>query len=156
MVKFVNTNEFIMCFVYMFFSMALICLVVKSINLWNLWNLWKILTLAITFEPKEIELSYFTCVFLVPRPSCWNQIFYLVTLTLTFDLLLKKLNLDHNLWSRSDRVLILHTSIPCDKTFLLIPIFLTLWPWPWLWPTFEKDSNLLARGVLVPLGQTPI
>ena len=51
--------------------------------------------------------------------SVGNQIFDLVTLT--FDLLLKKLNLDHNFLTKSDRDLILHISIPCDKTFLLIP-----------------------------------
>ena len=43
---------------------------------WLLTFFWKNLTLTINFEPKEIELSYFTCVFLVPRPSCWNQIFF--------------------------------------------------------------------------------
>ena len=90
---------------------------------WLLTNFWKNLTLATTFEPKEMGLSYFTCVFLVARPSCWNKNFYLVTLTLTFDLLLKKLDLDHNFWT--NRALILNTSISCDKTFLLIPIFLT-------------------------------
>ena len=37
----------------------------------------------------------------------------------------KKINLDHNFWTKSDRALILHIFIPCDKTFLLIPIFLT-------------------------------
>ena len=92
---------------------------------WLLTYFWKNLTLATTFKTQEIGLSYLTCVFLVARPSCWNQNFYLVTLTLTFDVLLKKLNLDHNFWTKSHRALILHTSIPCDKTFLLIPIFLT-------------------------------
>ena len=37
---------------------------------------WKNLTVAITFEPKEIGLSYFTCVFLVARPFRWKQIFF--------------------------------------------------------------------------------
>ena len=35
--------------------------------------------------------------------------------TLTFDLLLKKLILDHKFWTKSDRALVLHISIPCDK-----------------------------------------
>ena len=51
--------------------------------------------------------------------------FYLVTLTLPFDLLLKKINLDYNFWTKGDRALILHISIPCDKAFMLIPVFLT-------------------------------
>ena len=85
----------------------------------------KNLTLAISFEPKEIGLSYFTCVFLVARPFCWKQLFYLVTLTLTFTYFWKKINLDHNFWTKSCKALILHISIPCCKTSLLIPIFLT-------------------------------
>ena len=71
---------------------------------WLLTYFWKNLTLAKTFEPKEIGLSYFTCLFLVARPFCWKQNFYLMTLTLTFDLLLKKLNLDHNFWTKNDRI----------------------------------------------------
>ena len=96
----------------------------------------KNLTLAIIFEPREIGLSYFTCLFLVARPCIFHMciscgktflletFFYHVTLTLTFDLLLKILNFDHIFGTKSDRALILHLSIPCDKTFLLIPIFL--------------------------------
>ena len=34
----------------------------------------------------------------------------------------KKRNLDHNVLTKSDRALMLHISISCDKTFLLIPI----------------------------------
>ena len=54
-----------------------------------------------------------------------TKIFDFVTLNLTFDLLLKKLNLGHNFWNKRDRAFIFHIFIPCDKTFLLIPIF---WP----------------------------
>ena len=43
-----------------------------------------------------------------------------------------KLNLDHNFWTKRDKAFMLNTSIPCDKTFLLVPKFFTLWPWPWL------------------------
>ena len=50
-----------------------------------------------------------------------------------------KLNLDHNFLTKSDRALILHKCIPCDKTFLSIQKKF------WLcdldldfWPTFEK------------------
>ena len=92
---------------------------------WLLTYFWKNLTLAITVEPKGIGLSYFKCVFLVARPFCPYQNFWLRDLDLDFDLLLKKLNLDHNFWTKSDRALILHISIPCGKTFLLMPLFLT-------------------------------
>ena len=54
------------------------------------------LTLAISFDPKEIGLSYCTYIFRVARLFCWCQNFNLVTLTSTFDLLLRKLNLGHN------------------------------------------------------------
>ena len=53
-----------------------------------------------------------------------------------------KLNLDHNLLTKGDRALILHKCIPCDKTFLSIPKFLTSWPWPWLLTYFWKNLTL--------------
>ena len=53
-----------------------------------------------------------------------------------------KLNLDYNFWTKSDRALILHKCIPCDKTFLLIPKFLTSWPWPLLLTYFWKNLTL--------------
>ena len=71
-----------------------------------------------------------------------TKIFDFVTLTLTFDLLLKKLNLGHNFWTKRDRAFIFHMCISCDKTFLPIPKFLTLWPWPWLLTYFWKKLNL--------------
>ena len=36
-----------------------------------------------------------------------------------------KLNFDHNFLTKGDRALILQKGIPCDKTFLWIPKFLT-------------------------------
>ena len=51
-----------------------------------------------------------------------------------------KLNLDHNFWTKSDRALILHKCISCDKTFLSIPKCLTFWPW--LLTYFWKKLNL--------------
>ena len=40
--------------------------------------------------------------------------------------------------------LIFHINIPCDKTFLWVPIFLKLWPWPWsLTHYFFKTLPLL-------------
>ena len=49
-----------------------------------------------------------------------------MTLTLTFDLLLKKLNLGHNFWTKRDRAFICHMCICCSKTFLLEPNFFYL------------------------------
>ena len=62
---------------------------------------------------------------------------------LSFRLSVKsKLNLDHNFWTESDRALILHKCIPCDKTFLSIPKFLTCDLDLDFWLTFEKVLNL--------------
>ena len=49
-----------------------------------------------------------------------------MTLTLKFDQLVKNFNLGHNFQTRSDRAFILHTCIPCDKTFHMVSSFLTL------------------------------
>ena len=63
----------------------------------------------------------------------------LVTLTLTFDLLLKKkLNLGYNFWTKRD--FIVQVCIPCGKAFLSIPKILTLWPW--LLTYFWKNLTL--------------
>ena len=67
-----------------------------------------------------------------------TNIFYLVTLTLTFDLLLKNFNFGHSFLARRGRAFILHMYIPCDNLFPWVPKFFTLWPWP----TFEKNFNL--------------
>ena len=80
--------------------------------------------------------------------SLWQDLsvdtifFDFVTLTLTFDLLLKKLNLGHNFWSERDRAFIFHMCISCGKTFLVTPKFLTSWPWPWILTYFWKNLTL--------------
>ena len=51
-------------------------------------------------------------------------------------------NLANNFWTVSARALILHMSIPCDKTFPWIPLFLTLWPWPLSLTYFLKTLTL--------------
>jgi hypothetical protein len=61
--------------------------------------------------------------------STGTFIFALITLTLEFDLLLKKINIGHISWIVSDRAFIFHLRISCDKTSVLVPSFLTLWPW---------------------------
>ena len=48
-----------------------------------------------------------------------TKILDFVTLTLNFDLLLKKLNLGHNFWTKIDKAFIFHMCITCGKTSLL-------------------------------------
>ena len=74
--------------------------------------------------------------------SVYTKIFDFVTVTLTFDLLLKKINLGHNFWTKRDRAFIFHVCISCDKTFMSIQKFLTSWPWPWLLTYFWKKLTL--------------
>ena len=100
----------------------------------------KTLTLAITFKPEVIEISY--VYFLWQDLSHGTIIFDLVTLTLKFDLLLKNFNLGYNFKTRSDRAFILHMCVPCDKTFHMVPQFLTSWPWPWSLTYFWKTLTL--------------
>ena len=71
-----------------------------------------------------------------------TNLFDFVTLTLTFDLLLKKLNLGHYFWSTRDRAFIFDMCISCGKKFLLEPKFFTSWPWPWFLTYFWKKLNL--------------
>ena len=58
--------------------------------------------------------------------SMGTIIFDLVTLTSEFDPLFDNFNLAYNFWTVSARALIFHRSIPCDKTFPWVPLFLTL------------------------------
>ena len=75
-----------------------------------------------------------------------TKIFYPVTLTLTFDLLLKKLNLDHNF---EPHIYSLWQDLSVDTNiFDLVALTLTL-------TYFWKYWNWLLPGVLVLLGQTP-
>ena len=55
--------------------------------------------------------------------SVGTKTFDPVTLTLTFDLLLKKLNLGIYFCTQRDRAFILLMDIHCGKTFLSIPTF---------------------------------
>ena len=57
-------------------------------------------TLVITYEPQQIGLSYFTCLFLMTRPFTSYHNFDIVTLTLKFDLLFKNFNLCRTLMNR--------------------------------------------------------
>ena len=77
------------------------------------------------FEPKEIGLSYFTCVFLVARPFCRYQNVWLRDLHLDFWhtalYFWKKLNIGNNVWTKKKKngAFIFHMCISCGKTFLL-------------------------------------
>ena len=102
-------------------------------------------------------LSYYTCVFLVRRPLCLYQKFWprsrsrnlsvgtkiFDLVTLTFDLLLRKLNLRHNFkWIQRDKIFISCMDILCGKTFLTVPKFLIPWPWPPTLTYFWKNLTL--------------
>ena len=110
---------------------------------------WKNLTLAITFEPKEKGLSYFTCVFLVARPFCQYQNFWLRDLDLDF-LFEKKLNLGSNFSTKRDRAFIFHMCISCGKTFLLETIFFYLvtlaMTFDLLWKKLNLDHNFWTKS----------
>ena len=95
-------------------------------------------TLAITFISKETRLSYYICGFLWQDLSVNTKNFDPVTLTWAFDLLLKKLNLGHQFWTKRDKAFILHLLILCDKTFPSVPKIFTVWPWPSLLTHFWK------------------
>ena len=99
----------------------------------------KNLTLAIIFESKEIRLSYYTCWFLVTRPFCLHQKIW-------------PCNLDLDFWPLFD--LILHTSIPYDKTFLLIPIF---WPsgFDLIFDLLLEKLEFVAAGGISPVRTDP-
>jgi hypothetical protein len=68
------------------------------------------------------------------------MIFDLVTLTLKFDPLFKNFNIGYIFWMASDRAFIFNMCVPYDKTFLLVPKVLTLWPWPWSLTHFSKTN----------------
>ena len=107
------------------------------------------LTLSITFQPKEIRLSYYTCEFLVTRPFCLYQKFWPCDLNLDFwHIFEKKLNLCYNFWTRRNGAFILKVCISCGKTFLSVPKVLTLWLWPWLLTFFWKNLTGLGHKFL--------
>ena len=80
--------------------------------------------------------------------SLWQDLsvctkkFDLVTLTLNFHLLFKKLNLGYSFWTKRDKAFILHMWVLYDKTFLFVLKILILWPWPWLLIYFSKNLTL--------------
>ena len=106
---------------------------------WTLTHFLKTLSLLITFEQWVQELWCFTWVFLLTRPFCG----FPVTLALEFDPFFENFTLVYNLWTGNATAFIFHMSISCDKTFLRVPLFFTLWPWPMSLTYFLKTLNLL-------------
>ena len=99
----------------------------------------KTLSLLISFEQWDLEIWYFTWVFLVIRPFSGYHYFW--PLTLEFDPFFENFNLANIFWTVSDRALIFHMNIPCDMTFPWIPLFFTLWPLPWSLTHFFENFN---------------
>ena len=79
--------------------------------------------------------------FLCPRDQRSGGI--LILSCLSFFHSLWNFNLANNFWTVSARALIFHLSIPCDETFLWVPLFFTLWPWPDSLTYFFKTLILL-------------
>ena len=107
------------------------------------------LTLLITFDRWVLEFWYLTWVFLVIRS--FREYHYIWPCDLDRGVLLNfwKLQLAYNFWTVSARALIFHMGIPCDKTFLWIPIVFTLWSWPWSLIYFFENFNLAATFLSV-------
>ena len=101
------------------------------------------LTLLITVEQWVLELWYFTWVFLVMRLFRWCHYFLPFNLDFGVWPIFWKLYLAYNCWTVSARALIFHMSIPCDETFLWVPLFFTLWSWLWSLTHFLKTLTLL-------------
>ena len=109
----------------------------------------KTLKLAITFLHLEISLSYLG--------SLWQELsngtinFELVTLTVTFDLHLKKFNISHNFFILGDRAFIFDMCDHYDKTFQTVQMYHKFWTCDLdsdLWPTFEKTLTLAITFIL--------
>ena len=108
----------------------------------DLWLTFKNFNLGHGFLTRRERVFYISYVH-----SLWQDlptgtnIFYLVTLTLKFDLLLKNFNQGHSFPTRRDRAFIFHMYIPCDKTFPQVLTFLDSDLNREVWPTF-KTVNL--------------
>ena len=77
--------------------------------------------------------------------------FEFVTLTVTFDLLLKKFNIGHNFFIERDRTFIFGMCIPYYKTFPTEPYISNMWPWPWpltyFWKTLTLAVTLMSYEI---------
>ena len=112
----------------------------------DLWPTFKkTLSLGITCLCLEVGLSYLAYAFLMTRPFRAYHKFWCVTLTVTFDLVLKKFNIGHNSFVLRGRVFIFGMCVPYDKAFPMVqnvPYILNLWSWPWPLTYFWKTLTL--------------
>ena len=73
-----------------------------------------------------------------------------VTLTMTFDLLLKNFNIGHNFLILWDKVFIFGMCVPYDKAFPMVPKVLNVWPWLLpltdFWKTLTFCHNFFILG----------
>ena len=72
--------------------------------------------MTITVLSQEIGLSYLAFVFLMTRTCDLEH----VTLTVTFDLLLKNFVISHNILILRDKAFIFGKCVPFDKAFPMI------------------------------------
>ena len=103
----------------------------------------KTLTLAISFKPEVVELSYCICVFLVTRSFTWHHMFLHCDLglevwptfekTLTLPLIFKPEVIEPSCYICTFLV---------TKPFAWYQNFFTLWPWPWSLTYFWKTLTL--------------
>jgi hypothetical protein len=102
----------------------------------NFWHSWpwpwsltyksKPLTLSISFVSDTVFIFHMFS--LLQYLSIGTIIFYLLALTLKFDLHFKSCNIGNIFWMVSDGDFVFHMHVPCDKTFILVPLILTSWP----------------------------
>ena len=64
------------------------------------------------------------------RPFWLYHDFEHVTLTVTFDLLLKNFTISRSFLILRDRAFVFGMCVPCDKAFQIVPKNFHLWPWP--------------------------
>ena len=102
----------------------------------------KTFTLLITLKRWELELWYYTWIFLVIRPFRGYYYFLPYNLDLGVWPIFENFNPANNFWTVSSRTLIFHMNIPCEQTFPWVPLFLTLWPWPWSLIHFWERKTL--------------
>jgi len=133
-------------------SLTTMFLLERSIN-WNqhlppndidldIWpTLQKTLASAITYELLNIELSNFTCVFLVTRPFQPYQNIWPLYLNL-WPTEKNPTLIAYYQWT--DRVLVFDIYAPFEKVFLLKLTFATKWPWPLTYLT--KNLNLVWQS----------
>ena len=98
----------------------------------------KTLTLAITFLPLEICLSYLACVMLMARPFQRYHEFW----TCDLERPSKNFNIGNNFFTLRDMSFIFSMCNPYGKTFPTVPWILNVRPWAWPLTYFWKNFNI--------------